>query len=460
MTNHSTLTEDLLHRCHSLHFVGIGGSGMFPIVQILLSQGYTITGSDNNPGDTIDQERAMGIPVTIGHHAENIGSADAVVYSAAIMSDNVELAEARRRGIPLIERSEMLGLLTRRYSNCICVSGTHGKTTTTSMTTQILLAANMDPSAVIGGKLNAIGGSGRAGKSEAMVVEACEFVDTFLHLSPDISVILNIDDDHLDYFKTMERLRASFHRFGELTSRTVVYNGDDENTRLAVLGLEGKEMVSFGFGEQNDCRPIDIVWKDGSHAEFSLLWRGERIDSLKLNVPGKHNLLNAAAAAAASLTAGAPPKAVQKGLASFCGVHRRMEILGVKNGVTIADDYAHHPTELKATLLACKELGYRSVWAVFQPFTFSRTALLLDDFARVLPVADHVVMSAIMGAREINTYGISTADLAKKIPGSVWFETFEEIRDYVLKNAKPGDFVITLGCGDVYKCAKMMLENS
>lgn len=452
------LTEEFLHRCRTLHFVGVGGSGMFPIVQILLSQGYTITGSDNNPGDTIDQERKMGVAVTIGHAAENVGNADAVVYSAAIMQDNVELAEARRRGIPLIERSEMLGLLTRRFSNCVCICGTHGKTTTTSITTQILLAAGMDPSAVIGGKLNAIGGSGRAGKSDSMVVEACEFSDTFLHLSPDIAVILNIDNDHLDYFKTMDRLRASFHRFGEMTSRTVLYNGDDENTRLAVAGLDGKKLVSFGMADTNDYHPAALVWKDGSHAEFDLVHQGGVIAHLHLNVPGKHNVLNAVAASCAALTAGASPRAVEEGVAAFCGVHRRMEILGVRNGVTIADDYAHHPTELAATLKACKELGYRSVWAVFQPFTFSRTAMLLDDFARVLPIADHVVMSAIMGGREINTYGISTADLAAKIPGSVWFETFDEIADYVLKHAESGDFVITLGCGDVYKCAKQMLE--
>lgn len=198
----STITEQQLSGMKHIHFVGVGGSGIFPIVQIMLAQGFHITGSDNNPGDTIEQERAMGVSVTIGHSAENVGDADAVIYSAAIHNDNVELVYAREHGIPTVERSEMLGLLTRRYSNCVCISGTHGKTTTTSMTTQILLESGLDPSAVIGGKLPAIGGSGRAGKSQAMVVEACEFVDTFLHLAPDIAVILNIDEDHLDYFKT------------------------------------------------------------------------------------------------------------------------------------------------------------------------------------------------------------------------------------------------------------------
>ena len=452
----STFSEDLLHSCRKLHVIGIGGSGMFPIVQILHAQGYEISGSDNNPGDTIDQERAMGIRVTIGHDPANLADADAVIYSAAIMADNVELAEARRRGIPTVERSEMLGLLSRRYSNCVCIAGTHGKTTTTAMATQILLGAGLDPSAVIGGKINAIGGSGRAGASNTMTVEACEFVDTFLHLSPDIAVILNIDDDHLDYFKTMENLIRSFRRFAENTSRTVIYHGDDPNSCKAVEGLP-KKLVSFGFSAQNDYYPAGIVWKDGAHCAFSLCSSGRKLADLSICVPGRHNILNAVAACAASLEAGAPLSSLAGGLAAFTGVHRRFEILGKINGVTVADDYAHHPTEIAATLRAAKELDFKAVWAVFQPFTFSRTALLLDEFAAALPIADHVVMSSIMGGREVNTYGISTADLAVKIPGSIWFETFEEIREYILAHAQPGDLVLTLGCGDVYKCAKMLL---
>lgn len=451
-----TVTEETLHRYHTLHFVGVGGSGMFPLVQILLAQGHRITGSDNNPGDTIEQERAMGVRVDIGHDAAHVQGADAVVCSAAIMQDNVELAAARAQGIPIIERSEMLGLLTRRYQNCVCVAGTHGKTTTTSMLTHLMLAGGLDPSAVIGGKLNAIGGSGRAGKSDTMVVEACEFVDTFLHLSPDVALILNIDADHLDYFKTLENIIRSFHRFGELTSRAVVYCGDDENSKKAVQGLD-KRLITFGRGPENDYCPADIRWQDGAHCRFTLMHNGKPLAELPLNVPGEHNVLNAVAACAAAIEAGVPVDTLAEGLGAFTGVHRRFEILGKVNGVTIADDYAHHPAELAVTLRAAKQLGYRTVWAVFQPFTFSRTALLLDDFAAALPIADHVVMSAIMGGREVNTYGITTQALADKMPGSVWFETFEEIRDYVLAHAQPDDLVLTLGCGDVYKCAKLML---
>ncbi|MEA5135200.1 MAG: UDP-N-acetylmuramate--L-alanine ligase [Candidatus Fimivivens sp.] len=450
------ITEETLKQYHNLHFIGVGGSGMFPLVQILLAQGHSISGSDNNPGDTIDQERAMGVHVAIGHDAANVQNADAVVYSAAIMQDNIELVAARERGIPVIERSEMLGLLTRRYNNCVCVSGTHGKTTTTSMITYLMLASNLDPSAVIGGKVNAIGGSGRAGLSQNMVVEACEFVDTFLHLSPDIAVILNIDADHLDYFKTLDNIIRSFHRFCELTSRTIIYNGDDENSCKAVESIN-KQLISFGLSDKNNYYAENITWKNGSRCDFDLMKNGKKVTALQLNIPGQHNVLNAVAACAAALEAGAKPEKLAEGLSAFTGAHRRFEILGTINGVTIADDYAHHPAELAATLKAAKALDYNSVWAVFQPFTFSRTAMLLDDFAKVLPIADHVVMSAIMGGREVNTYGITTEDLAVKIPGSVWFETFDEIAEHVLANAQDGDLVLTLGCGDVYKCAKLML---
>ena len=450
------ITEENLKQYKKLHFIGVGGSGMFPLVQILLAQGHTISGSDNNPGDTIDQEREMGVEVSIGHSADNLKDAQAVVYSAAIMQDNVELVAARERGIPVIERSEMLGLLTRRYNNCVCVSGTHGKTTTTSMLTHLMLAADLDPSAVIGGKLNAINGSGRAGSSENMVVEACEFVDTFLHLSPDIALILNIDADHLDYFKTLDNIILSFNRFAKLATKTVIYNGDDENSRKAVLGID-KKLITFGESSKNDYYPENIVWKNGAECSFDLMFRGSKLTSLEMRVPGKHNVINAVAACAAALEAGADPSSLGEGLYAFTGVHRRFETLGKINGITIADDYAHHPAELAATLSAAKELGYKNVWAVFQPFTYSRTAILLDDFAEVLPIADKVVMSAIMGGREINTYGITTQQLADKIPDSVWFETFPEIAKYVLENAKDGDLVITLGCGDVYKCAKLML---
>lgn len=450
------IDDTILAGKHHIHFIGVGGSGMFPIVQILLSQGYAISGSDNNPGETLDAEQAMGVTVYMGQRPENLKGAELVVYSAAIMEDNPELVAARQMGVPVVERSEMLGLLTRHYSDCICVSGTHGKTTTTAMLTQILYGAGLDPTAVIGGKLPAIGGSGRAGSSSIMTCEACEFVDTFLHLAPDYAVILNVDADHLDYFGTLENIIKSFHKFAGMATKAILYNGDDPNTCKAVEGLDQPKTI-FGWREDNDFYPANIVQKGGVKCGFDLMCRGENLGHIELNVPGRHNILNAVAAAAAALAVGATPAQIQEHLPQFRGAHRRFEVLGQVNGVTIADDYAHHPAELKVTLEAAKEMDFNRVWAVFQPFTYSRTALLLEDFAKVLPIADRVVLSAIMGAREVNTYGIYAKDLADKIPGCVWFETFPEIARYVIQEAQPGDLVITLGCGDVYKCAHMML---
>lgn len=444
------------HKKH-IHFIGIGGSGMYPIAQILHSEGFEISGSDNNETDTLNAVRKMGATVFLGQRPENIKGADLIVYTAAIMADNPELIAAKASGIPTVERSVMLGELTRRYSKMVGVCGTHGKTTTTAMTTQILLDAGLDPSCVIGGKLPAIGGNGRAGKSDIMVCESCEFVDTFLQLYPDIAVLLNIDADHLDYFKTMENLKASFRKFAEKATRLVIYNGDDPNTLDALQGLD-KESLTFGFSSHNDYYPANIQHLGGTELTFDLMYRGEKLCALPLHIPGDHNILNAVAASAAAIAAGASPKDCQKGLDGFRGAGRRFEVLASVNGITIADDYAHHPTELEATLKAAKALDFSRVWAVHQPFTYSRTKMLLDDFARVLQIADKVVLSEIMGSREKNTYGIYTKDLAEKIPGCVWFDGFEEIACYVAENARPGDLVITLGCGDVYKAAKLIIQ--
>ena len=453
-----TINCELLKDKKHIHFIGIGGSGMFPLVQILHKMGYTITGSDNNPGDTIDFEvNVLNIPVVMGQKAENIEGADLIVHTAAIMDDNPELIAARASGIPTIERSILLGEVTRWFNDCICVCGTHGKTTTTGMLTQILMECGLDPSAVVGGKLESIGGSGRLGSTEAMVCEACEFKDTFLEMSPDVAVILNIDADHLDYFKTLDNIIASFRKFAAKTSKCIIANGDDENVKKALAGLKIPKLITYGAGEHNDYYPLNIQHMDGGRCSYDLMHKGEKIDHVELSIPGSHNVLNSVAAIVAAVEVGASWEKAVAAADSFRGVHRRFEILGTVNGVTIADDYAHHPAEIEATLLAAKEMNFRKVWAVHQPFTYSRTFLLLDDFAKVLSIADHVVLSEIMGSREKNTYDIYAKDLAEKIEGCVWYPTFEEMAEYVLANAKPGDLVLTMGCGDVYKCAKMML---
>lgn len=450
-----TVDENLLKTRKHIHFIGIGGSGMFPMVQILHSEGFYITGSDNNETETTKIERKMGIPVTLGQAAENIEGADLIVYTAAIMSDNPELIAAKASGVPCLERSDMLGLLTRRYSKAVCVAGTHGKTTTSAMIAQTLLEGGFDPSAFIGGKVKALGGSGRAGKSDIFVVEACEFVDTFLKLSNDISVILNIDNDHLDYFGSIENSIKSFRKFASNSTGPVIVNGDDANTMKAVEGLD-KEIITFGWSNKNDYYAADVRLLGGAKSGYTLMHHGKPICEIRLSIPGKHNILNSMACAVVCLYLGMNPEEMAEHIDKFPGAGRRFEILGEVNGVTIADDYAHHPTEIAATLKAAKEMDFHEVWAVFQPFTYSRTALLMDDFVTALSVADHVVMSEIMGSREKNTYNIYTRDLAEKIPGSVWFNTFKEMADYTMSHAKPGDLVITLGCGDVYKCAYIM----
>lgn len=430
---------------------------MCALAEIMHNEGYELTGSDNNESDTLSRIKALGIPVLMQHRAGNIGDAQLLVHTAAVHDDNVELVAAREKGIPVIDRAKMLGFIADRYSKSIAISGTHGKTTTTCMVTQILLTAGLDPTAVIGGKFPLIGGNSRIGKSEVMTCEACEFNDSFLHIHPAVSVILNIDNDHLEYFKTVENLIAHFHIFAGQTSRAVIYNGDDENTKKALEGIDIKK-ISFGFGEDCDYRAVNTSSEPGSHSDFDILRGGSTISGIKLKIPGRHNVMNALAAAAAAEFAGAGADAVKDGLNGYTGAGRRFEILGTVNGITVADDYAHHPAELAATLTAAKEMDYKRVWAVFQPFTYSRTVMLMDDFARVLKIPDRVVLAEIMGSREKNTYNVYSKDLAARVPGSVVCPDFKSIADYVLANAHSGDLVITLGCGDIYKAAKLMLH--
>ncbi|MGN0568216.1 MAG: UDP-N-acetylmuramate--L-alanine ligase [Acutalibacteraceae bacterium] len=449
--------DEVLGKIKRIHFIGIGGSGMCPLVEILHSKGYEISGSDNNESDTLNRVRSLGIPVFLGQRAQNIEGAQMIVYTAALLPDNPELCAAKESGIPTFERKELLGAITRMFDNCICVCGTHGKTTVTAMLTQIFLQSGADPTAVIGGKLPLTGTNGIAGGSQNMLCEACEFVDTFLSLSPDVSVILNIDEDHLDYFKTLDNLIASFTKFASMTRNEIIINADDANTLRAVESIKDKRFITFGLGKDNNFRAENIVLEH-EFASFDIIKYGENVGRISLGIPGKHNIFNALAAIAAADNAGIPMDKIIACAEQFRGAGRRFEILKKINGITIADDYAHHPRELEVTLNAAMGMGFKRVWAVFQPFTYSRTKILFDDFVRVLKIPDRVVMTEIMGSRERNTYGVYTSQLAEKIPGSVWFNTFDEVADYVVKNAEEGDLVITLGCGDIYKAAKLMIK--
>ncbi len=448
----------VLKTVKTIHFIGIGGSGMCPLAEILHSKGYTLQGSDNNESSIVDRIRKMGIKVMMGQRAENIEGAEMVVYSAAISKENPELKAALESGIPTFQRAELLGEVSRQFSNCIGICGTHGKTTVTSLTVQTMLGAGLDPSAVIGGKLPLTNSYGRVGNTETIVMESCEYQDTFLKMSPDVAVILNIDEDHLEYFKTMDNLILSFTKFAESATKAIIYNGDDENTLKAIKDIKGKEMISFGFSDKNDYYAENVREYKGAFTKFDVMYKGEKLGSVELSIPGIHNVLNALAAIASAIYSGAKFEDCIKGLQEFKGAGRRFEDLGTYNGIDFIDDYAHHPAELKVTLEAAMKMGYNTVWAVFQPFTYSRTAMHFDEFVDVLKIPDRCVMTEIMGSREVNTYDIYTSQLAEKIPNSVWFNTQEEVAEYVVNHAKSGDLVLTMGCGDIYKSAFMMIE--
>ena len=450
--------QEILRLVKRVHFVGIGGSGMSPLAEILHSRGYVITGSDVNPSDNVDRMAGLGIPVAMHQAAENIGDAQLVVYTSAVNPQNPELQEAQRRGIPLIERGKLLGLISRHYGNAVGVAGTHGKTTTTSMIAQILLQAGQDPSVFIGGRLPLINANGRAGGSDTFICEACEFQDHYLSMTPAVSVILNVDADHLDYFGTLDNVIASFHTFAGLASRAVIVNHDDANARKAVEGIDPKKRIWYGTGTGLEWSARNCRLEDGSYGAYDLYHNGEFFSSIRLGVPGAHNISNSMAAAAAAYLCGVDARQIADGLRSFHGAGRRFEFLGTFGGVTIADDYAHHPTEIAATIGAAKGMDYRKVWAVFQPFTFSRTARHLDGFVQSLSAADRVILSDIMGSREENTWGVSSKQITDRIPGALYLPTFPEITDYVAAHAEKGDLVLTMGGGDVYKCARMIAK--
>lgn len=444
--------DAILEKVKHIHFIGIGGSGMCPLAEILHSKGYILTGSDNNESDPLKRIKNLGIKVYMGHAPENVEGAELIVYSAAIAKDNPELVRAEELGIPTMERCDLLGIITRRFDNVIGVSGTHGKTTVSSMITQIFLMNNMDPTAVIGGRLPMINANGCAGESENMVCEACEFVDTFLHLSPDQAVLLNIDNDHLDYFKTMDNLILSFHKFISMAKK-VYLNGDDSLCLKAAEEIDS-DIITFGLDSSNDYY-AENVHPGKMGMSFDVFNSKGKLGELELSIPGKHNVYNALAAVAVADCAGVPFEGIKTAIESFTGAGRRFERLGEFDGITLVDDYAHHPTEIEATLSAAKKLNHKNVIAVFQPFTFSRTALLKDEFIKALSIADTVILTPIMGSREINTYGISSEDIAAGLKNAICVDDFNGVVNAINEVAENGDIVITMGGGDIYKAAYM-----
>ena len=447
----------LLPGVRRVHFIGIGGSGMCSLAEILHAMGYEVSGSDDLESDNVARLRSLGISVSLPLAARNIRDPEAVVYTVAVSDTHPEMQAAKALGVPVIERAALLGMLTRHYPRSLAVAGTHGKTTTTSMVSQILLEAALDPTLVIGGRLPLIEANGRAGRSDILVCEACEFKDHFLQMAPAVSVILNIDADHLEYFGSLENIIRSFRRFSEQTGSTLLVNGDDANTLRAVDGLEGKTIVRFGLAPENEWAALNIT-EGGPYGRYDLYHSGTFMAHIALSVPGRHNIANSVAAAAAASLLGASPAQIAAGLLHFGGAGRRFETVGTVRGVTIIDDYAHHPTEIAATLEAAKSLPHRRVWAVFQPFTFSRTARHLDAFADALSAADEAVVSDIMGSREVNTWNVSSSQITDRLPGSHYIPDFEGISRFVSEHVQEGDLVVTMGGGNIYQCARMIRD--
>ncbi len=445
-----------------LHFIGIGGISMSGLAAVLLGRGFTVTGSDAKRSSLTEWLEGLGARIRTPQSASNLEDGiDAVVYTAAIHPDNPEFAAAKAKGLPMLTRAELLGEIMTNYAMPIAVSGTHGKTTTTSMLSHILMEADMDPTISVGGILPSIGGNVRVGHSEHFITEACEYTNSFLSLYPKLSIILNIDADHLDFFKDLDDIRHSFRLFAERLPEDgcLVVHAGIPHLDYVTEGLTCR-IVTFGIAE-GTYQAAEITYDAAGCGSFAIVKDGETLGQFELSVPGEHNVVNAVAALAAGDVLGIPAEVMAKGLAGFHGTDRRFQKKGELGGVTIVDDYAHHPTEIQATLQTAKKLPCRRVWCIFQPHTYTRTKALMDEFAQALSCADHIVLASIYPARETDNLGISSDDLRAKLTAlgkdACYFPTFDEIETFLLEHLEPGDLAITMGAGDVYRIGEHLL---
>ena len=452
MDNRNQAIKQYIRPGSRVHLVGIGGVSMRPLGLVLQGMGLTVTGSDMNASVSTDELIAHGIHVEIGHRAENVQGADCVIRTAAAHNDNPEIQAARAAGIPIFERAQAWGVIMQEYKHAICFSGTHGKTTATSMMTHILMAAQWDPTVMIGGYLPMLHAGHRVGHGDAIVLESCEYCDSFLNFYPTLAVILNIEEDHLDYFKDLKDIEHSFHQFAELATDRILANGDDANT---VEALEGMDYVTFGL-KQTDRIHAENVSEDWR--SFDVVCDGKFYCHLELQVLGRHNTLNALSAAGAAWLLGIPGEAVAVGLSSFTGANRRMQFKGTFNGAKVYDDYAHHPGELAATIDAVRSMKPGRLVLAFQPHTYTRTSALFDDFVRELQKPDVVILAEIYAARERNTVGISSRHIQEKISGAIYCETLPEVTEQLRALAQPGDVILTVGAGDIYRAGEALFE--
>lgn len=455
------------HNPIPVHFIGIGGISMSGLAEILLKEGFPVSGSDSHASALTEHLERAGARICIGQAASNIPEdCKLVVYTAAIHPDNPEYREAKRRGVPMLSRAELLGQLMRNYQTSIAVAGTHGKTTTTSMIASILLEEDADPTISVGGILPSISGNIRVGGSEVFLTEACEYTNSFLHFFPTIGIILNIEEDHMDFFKDLNDIRRSFRRFAELlpVEGLLIINSDIPDYEEITEGLSCR-VVTFGSSPDADYRAENTAYDTFGHPSFDLIRKTEkdgRRPRFSLKVPGEHNVCNALASIALADALRIPEAAVEKGLLSFTGTDRRFQYKGEVNGVTIIDDYAHHPTEIRATLHAAAHYPHRELWCVFQPHTYSRTKAFLKEFAEALSLADHVVLADIYAARETDTLGISSRDLERELAALgadvYYFPTFAEIEKFLSEKCMHGDMCITMGAGDVINIGEDLLK--
>ncbi|MCQ2452900.1 MAG: UDP-N-acetylmuramate--L-alanine ligase [Oscillospiraceae bacterium] len=441
------------------HLVGIGGVSMAPLAEVLKGMGVVVSGSDISESDSVKHLRSLGITVHIGHDAANIEGADFVIRTAAAHDDNPEIVAARAAGIPVFERAEAWGYLMKSYKNAVCIAGTHGKTTTTSMATHILMKAEVDPTIMIGGTLPLLKAGHRIGQGDTIVMESCEYYNSFLSFYPTIAVINNVDADHLDFFKDLEDIKASFRRFAELVPAEtgwIVANGDDQNTMDTLAGIE-RNVITFGLGEACEVRAENIsAHRFGT--DFDVVIHGKLYASVSLAVPGEHNIRNALGACTAAWLLGVPAHAVSQALATFTGAGRRFEYKGALNGAKIYDDYAHHPGELQALLDMALALDYKRVILCFQPHTYSRTQAQFDNFVKELSRPTLTYLAEIYAAREQNTIGISSKDLADRIPGARFFPFFEELEEALRETAQAGDLILTVGAGNIYRVGEDLID--
>ncbi len=449
-----------------IHCIGIGGIGLSAVAEIFLSRGHKVSGSDMKQSTITDQLSNCGAQIFFEHSANNLGDTDLLVYSNAVSMENPEIIEAKKRGVPCITRAEALGALMEDYQTSVAISGTHGKTTTTSMISLILEEAKLSPTILVGGILDQFKSNYKVGDSEYFVTEACEYMDSFLSLKPWMEVILNIDSDHLDYFKDIDHIAKSFSEFASKVPKNGYVIAYDGNPFVqAVIEKLDCNVVKFGYNEASNYYAKNIKFNAKGCPSFDLYQSGELKTRIQLSIPGEHNVLNSLAATAACIVMGVDIDIIKKTLESFAGTQRRFDIVGrTKNNLTIIDDYAHHPTEIKATLSAATNIPHNKIWCLFQPHTYTRTLALFDQFANAFGNADKLILAEIYAAREKNIYKLSSKKLQEEIKKQhpdkeVYFmPEFESMADFVINNANEGDLVITMGAGDIYKVGEIILE--